>query len=63
MMKNIIKFFFLFLLALIFDIEVVFGQEWTKYINNNDPYKTIIKNIDQHFEKQVKNVEAVLNNT
>ena len=45
MMKNIIKFFFLFLLALIFDLEVVFGQEWTKYINNNDPYKTIIKNI------------------
>lgn len=54
MMKNIIKFFFLFLLALIFDIEVVFGQEWTKYINNNDPYKTIIKNIDQHFEKTGK---------
>jgi photosystem II stability/assembly factor-like uncharacterized protein len=53
-MKLIINFLLVSILFFTIEIHGVIGQEWMKYINTTDNYKTVINNIDQHFENKGK---------
>lgn len=53
-MKLIINFLLVSILCFTIEIHGVIGQEWMKYINTADNYKTVINNIEQHFENKGK---------
>jgi len=49
-----IKLVFLIFMIWVIQLNCIIGQEWMKYINTTDNYKTVINNIDQHFENAGK---------